>query len=918
MKSNVVFRPTVVIGLGGTGYGAVLKLKKHFRDAYGSPPQIIRFLTFDTTENVEHSERARDGMPVTLEPRTEQHVIQVANPAGLLGGINEHIDSWWPKSIPINAIVAGAGQVRARGRLALFAKSEEIIANIREAIREVDLIKARKQMYKEDFLVSERGGVEVYIVASLAGGTGSGMFLDVAFIARSFLDSTSNITGILVLPGIFTGKAGVHLVKPNAFGALKELEQFSTLGLENRFTIEYGAHHPVEAKQPPFDLTYLIDNANELGRGIKEPAELQSIIAQGMYLQIGSQIGTNKENTVDNIKTQLSTAGRVRHRSASYCSFGVGTLSLPVRQLEAMEIDAARRLLSDGLLSGEFPENVLETEVLRFIHDHKLREDESDEVIDALAEQEKGGRMRFPMALGSITRFDNSAQALIKQLHATHRSRMEQQAAQRLEENYKQLRDRSIKAIDHWWEVAINRPNGSTYVARFARKLASKLEGFQHMMEAEAREQAARHEAINFRTTEEQIQQAAGATFGRAGKVKDACENYRGLVNRECELYVEKARREKAADLYGAVRARVEELMQHCEVVRQKMKAALVLLEQEYVNASTTRGGESPFEHTLKFEAEQHRPTVTADEFIQWHRDNYGSLGAWSVVHDEDIAHEVKSFIKERYKPLTGLTIDDVLRSSDPVRVGQELNQLNHLSVPLWHYNDSKIPLSNRHIITELYHYGVADAEDTALRDPKITGRLPRGTTELSFVSTHDPQRIMLFKVRVGVPLFALYGIDEMERAYNDPDKNVSNHIHATWESFQSPIPRVGDGDAMRWFAIAQAPAPMGLISRRGDWYYIRSKKAKRTEKGEMRLEQGRIRAYEKFEKDRELVKEVEENVDTVLRSEGEAKVSILLRSHIEHLISQVSSVSDSGIKEQVEREIEEIEKYLNQMSTLR
>ena len=37
-------------------------------------------------------------------------------------------------------------------------------------------------------------------------------------------------------------------------------------------------------------------------------------------------------------------------------------------------------------------------------------------------------------------------------------------------------------------------------------------------------------------------------------------------------------RREKAADLYGAVRARIEELMQLCEVVRQKMKAALVLM----------------------------------------------------------------------------------------------------------------------------------------------------------------------------------------------------------------------------------------------------------------------------------------------------------------------------------------------------
>lgn len=917
MKSNVVFRPTVVIGLGGTGYGAVLKLKKHFRDAYGSVPQIIRFLTFDTTENVEHSERARDGLPVTLEPRTEQHVIQVANPAGLLGGVNEHIDSWWPKSIPMGAIVAGAGQVRARGRLALFAKSDEIISAIKTAIDDVALIKARKQMYKDDFLVSERGGVEVYIVASLAGGTGSGMFLDAAFIARHFLDSTSNITGVLVLPGIFAGKAGVHLVKPNAFGALKELEQFSNLGLNNTFTIEYSTQHRVEARQPPFDLVYLIDNANELGRGIRETSELQSIIAQGMYLQIGSQIGTNKENSVDNIKTQLSTAGRVRNRSASYCSFGVGTLTLPVRQFEAMEVDAARRLLSDGMLSGEFPEEELEAEVVRFIHDHRLREDEGDDVTDALATQEKGGRMRFPMLLGQIAHFDNTAQALIKQLHATHRSRMEQQVAQGMEENYKRLLNASLRAVDDWWEAAINRPNGSTHAARFIRKLASKLERYQHMMEGEAREEGARLTAISFRMAEEQIQQAAGAAFGRAAKVQTACENYRGLVNRECELYIEKARREKAADFYGVLRARAEELLQRGEVVRQKMKGALQMLEQDYVDVTAIRGGDNPFEHTLKVDAEQHRPTVTPEDFLQWHRSNYGSLSTWSVVRDEDIARELKDFVRERYRSLTGLTIDEVLRSTEPERIGQELGQLNHLSVPLWHYNDAKIPLSKRNIITELYHYGVTDAEETALHDPKIAQRVPRGTTELSFVSTQDPHRIMLFKVRVGIPLFALYGIDEMERAYNDPDKNVSNHVHAAWESFPSPIPRVNDGDAMRWFAIAQAPSPLGLISSRAGWYYIRSKKARRTDNGELRLEQGRVRAYEKFEKDRELIKEVEEKIDAVLRTEGEARVSALLRDHAEQLISQVGRVSDSSIKEQVEREVEEIDRYLQQMTMI-
>jgi len=42
-------------------------------------------------------------------------------------------------------------------------------------------------------------------------------------------DEQSNFTGVFLLPGIFTRYAGVALVKPNAYGALKEIEYLSTM-----------------------------------------------------------------------------------------------------------------------------------------------------------------------------------------------------------------------------------------------------------------------------------------------------------------------------------------------------------------------------------------------------------------------------------------------------------------------------------------------------------------------------------------------------------------------------------------------------------------------------------------------------------------------------------------------------------------
>ncbi|MEH2356286.1 MAG: tubulin-like doman-containing protein [Nostoc sp.] len=70
------------------------------------------------------------------------------------------------------SLISGAGQIRARGRLALFAKVGDIDALIAQAINAVREIRTSKQAFSDNFQVSSRDGVEVFIVGSLAGGTG--------------------------------------------------------------------------------------------------------------------------------------------------------------------------------------------------------------------------------------------------------------------------------------------------------------------------------------------------------------------------------------------------------------------------------------------------------------------------------------------------------------------------------------------------------------------------------------------------------------------------------------------------------------------------------------------------------------------------------------------------------------------------
>jgi hypothetical protein len=912
-RDNVVFRPTVVIGLGGTGHGAILKLKRRFIDAYGSVPPIIRFLSFDTTENVDHSEQADDGRAVTLEQGSERHVISVANPGSYVNGTFEHIEAWWPPNIPVQAINAGAGQVRARGRLALFARSREIFAAVNKAIDDVRQIKNQKLADIEEFRVSDRGGVEVYIVSSLAGGTGSGTFLDLAFITRSLLDSLSNITGVLVLPRVFKDLAGVALVKPNAYGALKEIERFFKMEPKDSFSIDYGTH-VIDVTRPPFDLLYLMDSVNELGNVVKDARDLLELISHGLYIQIGSQIGVDADNTVDNIKTHLSVAGTVRGRSANYCSFGIASLALPVKEYETMKIHDARKLLSDDLLNGVVSDLELETDVVRFISDNRLREDDADELIDALSEREGGGTLRFPMPLGQI-KYDRTAAATLKQLRDTHVSKAERLITQGIEANYKRILEDSMRAIDQWWEQEINRRNGLNYVQKFADKLNAKLEWYQRMMENEAKEENERLKSLNFDAYEEQVKQAANAFLGRANRVRAACENYKGMVDRQLDIFLQTARRQKAAEVYGELRSHLEtKVVIQSARIRVNLESTLKAFERLYLDITTNRSGENPFEQVVRFSAEDNRPSLNGDDFFQWYRLTYGSISLWADVRDENVQNQIMEYASERYSPLAGQSIDDILRTSGPESISHDLKQLNNLAVPLWRYDESKI--GSRNVIDEFYYYGVENASSTVLADAQIQGKVPRGTTAPGLVSTLDPKRITLFKVKIGVPLFALQGIEEMERAYNDPEKRVSNHLHREWESFANLIPRTGDGEALRWFALAQAPDPFDLITRRGDWYYIRSQSAKRTDNGELKLGQGRLNAFRVFEKNRDLIKEVEERVNTLTRTKGQEEISRILRDHSDQLQKQVAGGSiDASIKEHVENELQSIEEYLQRLT---
>ncbi|MBN3872618.1 tubulin-like doman-containing protein [Nostoc sp. JL33] len=909
VRPTVVFRPTVVIGLGGTGYEVVLKLKKRFIDVYGSVPEVIRFISIDTTENIQEREKSPDGTKVILEPN-ELYAISVANPQLLISG--EHIAKWWPRGIPTSSLISGAGQIRARGRLALFAKVGDIDALIGQAINAVREIRTSTTIFSGNFQVSNRDGVEVFIVGSLAGGTGSGTFLDVAFLTREHLNNFSNITGVFVLPRVFANIPQTNLVKSNAYGALKEIEHFSGLSPSNSIEIDYGISK-IQADRSPFDAVFLIDGVNKNGTVVSRPDDLQNLVADGLYIQIGSQIGLDAANVADNIRAYLANGEKVRGKNINYCSFGFATLTLPLQQYERMKLEDAQSLLKNELMAST-PTINLESEITRFLEDCKLAE--ATTVLNALSESDRGGQMKPELRIGEM-HYDGTALPTIKKLYTQQLDQFEQRTAQELGLSFYRLQQTTTAAIATFWERSLNRPNGLAYVLQFLTRLSQKLDELQQSVQRKSQEVQSNFNALKLEAHEQRLKEASETFFKNKNTIQAACQKYKERADQKWKTYLHWKRCDKAAELYGVLRVKVEEIQEKCQHLHSNLDKVYRDLEQSYQEVNRQGNNNNPFIHTIqRANLQSKRPKITGEDFIRWYREQSQSLTNWSEKKAEDVKNEILAFLNEVYLPLTSMTVEEVLADSNPEDAGQDLQQLGKLAVPLWQYQAEEIPIQQQHLITEFYYYGV-ESSNTVFSNPPLSSRLPKGKNNPSFVPTGDPHKVMLFRVEIGVPLFAFNGMKDLEQAYLDPNK-AFKHLDRNWTNLPNLIPPEDDGGALRWFALALASDPYKLIVNERRQYSAHTDQARRLEGQVLPLGGDRKSAFEAFKRNLPLVKEISEKVECITY-EDKDKAKSTLESHINQLNKHLSIKDriDSRIEEQVKMEIQEIEAYLEDLDVI-
>ncbi len=324
--------PTILVGLGGIGSSVV-------NEIYGKIPEKSR-------ENVAIHGFDTDVNTIRQMDHLTGHMTQTSTRKSVGEYLHEKpsLKKWFPENrfLDKKTMTEGAGQIRSVSRLAFQAAMEDKkFTDLEESIRAIFPVNSDRMIY----------GVRVIIITSLVGGTGSGIYLQVAMylrwlLATKFNQSSVLIRGAFLLPDVLVETNTLDhrewdSVRANGYAAVKELNAItqSALGdaasdtgvnIELEFRpgqedLQGRASHAVTREEMPYEFCFLYDYENTNGKNLPSVKEYLRQISQTIYLQLFSPISSKHFSQEDNqILEMINSEGKGR-----FCGAGTAGLSYP-------------------------------------------------------------------------------------------------------------------------------------------------------------------------------------------------------------------------------------------------------------------------------------------------------------------------------------------------------------------------------------------------------------------------------------------------------------------------------------------------------------------------------------------------------------------------------------------------------------
>lgn len=323
-------QPVLFIGVGGTGMEVLLRVRRRILHATWGEGGTVRvgsleefpaaaFLHFDLAQDAVHE----DGKAISADPLAE--LVKLPTPDRLVMDLDmmkymrtgdsifsyPNISEWFPlkgeEKLRTRDFTKGAGQIRAISRLYFYDKYSNIRDAILEKLRNLRAAREnRDSLNRLKLTMDGNSRVRVVVVGSVAGGTGSGSFLDMGWLAQSLADTIfngqSDVQLILFTPTGFA-MANKDRTEANGYAALMELETCMRKFPQyvGEWDIDEGI--PRNLRQTPYTDVYIIETANLGGHALKDVTHQYEMVADTLFEDFASQefagykrlVGVNKE-----------------------------------------------------------------------------------------------------------------------------------------------------------------------------------------------------------------------------------------------------------------------------------------------------------------------------------------------------------------------------------------------------------------------------------------------------------------------------------------------------------------------------------------------------------------------------------------------------------------------------------------------
>tara|TARA_B100000795_G_scaffold72593_1_gene51272 strand:+ start:4688 stop:7567 length:2880 start_codon:yes stop_codon:yes gene_type:complete len=782
---------TLLVGLGGTGNLALKYAKKRFFEMYATGSYedfdlpLVQYLALDTDlSDLKKGVGADEKF--CLKPSEWLSLVET-NPASVLRGTPFIQKQWFPKITNFQALEDGngAGQVRSLGRLSLMSNYTKIKNAVEAKVQELN---NWEQNQNPDF---EAIGNEINVVFcfSVSGGTGSGTFLDVAYLVKSALENSSvdyKSQAYIVLPEIFdkiiSNPLGKKRIWSNAYGALRELEFFMNHKYDKDFELLDNNRMTIPVNGQPFSLVHLVSAQNSIGTDYDSISHIMELIGNNIVLKSGkfeskarsgwSQIGSALASFdfLDDAKTQMP-----RYLGLGYAEIQYNT-ELIADFVSAKYSAALADLIIDS--NNRESEISLEQKVLSW----GIKEDEADDVIDQLlplnsytpfvldGDGYDGSNTRSPLESNAVAHLSHQIQEL-KKKSAANLAAFQGSVLKNITDDFINTEGCILDkggvntAID-----AIEKLLVEPFIKRYAYQMDDEIEnnyagsgkGLKH----------------SIKTIEKRIQDELkdlskaqdSNIFVKKGNCMPIIDSLVSSYNKLLEYNLQKIRREDAKQFYAKLDVELEKLKTKLSNFKTKVgvcknyfhtssKDSLKLMKQKI----------KPFVKNLaNSDLDRLGLDVSSIQLSLFLSDR--NLFSYISTSQDEIKKEIEGYIRESslLESIQKENLTTFLEKTDKQVVVKHFSELQKMSQPLLQVNKSRfsLDLGDGWIESELWGVGSNATVYDLIKDINA---------KPDIMETNDHSFLMLSTMNYPAPIFALTNMQRYYDAYYNKRSSVSS-----------------------------------------------------------------------------------------------------------------------------------------------